>query len=65
MSNLDFSKLNPEQERVFRDAYRYIRQRAAWLRAQKKTPVERPGSNTQALTNPEQQNQPHGQSFMS
>lgn len=55
MSNLDLSKLNPEQERVLCDAYRYIRQRAAWLRAQKKVTNESSDSNAEALKNPKKQ----------
>lgn len=58
MSDLDFSKLNREQQQVFRDAYQYIRQRAAWLKAQKKTTMENLASNANPPINRKKQGQP-------
>jgi hypothetical protein len=39
MSIVDLTNLNPEQERILCDAYRYIRQRAAWVRTQQKVKI--------------------------
>lgn len=55
MSNLDLSKLNSEQELALREAYRYIRQRAAWLRVKKKAVIENSDPNTEALKNHQKQ----------
>ncbi|MBE7549459.1 MAG: hypothetical protein HS126_00075 [Anaerolineales bacterium] len=35
MNDIDLDTLTPEQEQALLDCYRFIRQRAAWLRAQK------------------------------
>lgn len=35
MSELDLSRLTPQQEQPLLAAFRYLRERAAWLRAQK------------------------------
>ncbi len=48
MSNLDLNNLTSEQERVLGGAYRYIKQRAAWLRAKKKAAAE--GENPETHT---------------
>lgn len=64
MSNLDLSKLNPEQERVLCDAYRYIRQRAVWLRAQKKITTKDGDTNPNSLTMADKNDQPNGPSLI-
>ena len=47
--DINLSNLTPKQERTLCDAYRYIRQRAAWLRAQKRVSLVKE-RDTQNLT---------------
>ena len=48
MNNPDLKNPVSAQERALCDAYRFIRQRAAWLRAQKKAVAKKMGSKTQS-----------------
>ncbi len=46
MASLDLNKLTSEQEHVLGNAYRFIKQRAAWFRAQKKAAAKSLDSKT-------------------
>jgi hypothetical protein len=48
MKKLSLSNFTPEQKQALRDAYQFIRKRAAWLRIQEKMATNQEGQKSHA-----------------